>query len=84
MLDLATEKTHLAKAELDITEGEDRVTHQAGLVERLRVAGQDVAVAERLLSTLRQTLLAWKDHRNIILMTIARLEREQGGSERHR
>lgn len=81
MLDLATEKTELAKANRDITEGEDRIRHQAELVQRLRAAGQDMAVAERLLVTLQQTLAAWKDHRDLILMAIARLEQEQGGSD---
>ena len=83
MLDLATEKTELAKANRDITEGEDRIAHQAELVERLRAAGQDVAAAEKLLTTLQQTLSAWKDHRDLILMAIARLEQERSRSDKH-
>jgi len=58
MPDLATEKMDLAKAERDISEGEGRITHQADLLERLRATGRDVAAAERLLLTLRQTLSA--------------------------
>jgi hypothetical protein len=76
-MDLAMEKDHLAKAELDLVEGGARVRHQADLVERLRGAGQDVVAAERLLAILEQTLEAWRDHRDLILITIARLEKEQ-------
>ena len=77
MMDLATEKEHLAKAELDLVDGGARVRQQSDLVKRLRGAGQDVVAAERLLATLEQTLDSWRDHRDIILTTIARLEKEQ-------
>ena len=79
MSDLATEKDHLAKAERDIVEGEERVERQAELVGRMRGAGQDVSLAEALLRTLCETLQQWKDHRDEILRAIARLE-GQGGA----
>jgi hypothetical protein len=74
MLDLATEKEHLAKADSDIAEGERRIARQADLIEEMRGNGQGMAEAEHFLDTLRQTLQAWRDHRDIILSTIARLE----------
>lgn len=73
-MDLATERQHLAKAELDLAEGRARIDQQAELVRRLRDAGQDVVAAEGLLALLEQTLEAWADHRDIILKAIARLE----------
>lgn len=80
MLNLAEERRVLAKAERDIAEGEARISRQAALLERLRRGGRDVARAEALLETLRQTLRAWQAHRAEILRTIARLESEASGS----
>ena len=79
MLDLATEREHLAKADRDIAEGEARISHQVELIERLREQGHDLSNAKGLLSTLEQTLQAWRDHRDEIIRTIARLE--SGGME---
>ena len=76
MPDLQTEQEHLFKAERDIVQGERRITAQALLVERLRRGGHDTREAERLLLNLRQTLDAWRDHREAILREIGRLERE--------
>lgn len=75
MQDVLAEFDHLAKAERDVADGERRVTAQMLLVERLRGAGQDAHEAERLLLNLGQTLQAWRDHRELILREIARLER---------
>jgi hypothetical protein len=82
MIDLETEKENLAKANRDISEGEDRIARQTELVERLRRSGHSVAQAERLLDTLHQTLQSWRDHRDEILRTITRLEmgRPEGSS----
>jgi flagellar motility protein MotE (MotC chaperone) len=80
MLDLATEREHLAKADRDIAEGEARISHQVELIERLREGGHSVSDAERLLTTLQQTLETWQNHREEILRTIARLERGELGS----
>ena len=76
MLDLATEREHLAKAERDIAEGEERISRQAQLIERLREGGHSLSEAQALLATLTQTLQTWRDHRDEILRTIARLESE--------
>ena len=75
MLNLATERATLVTADRDIAEGEARVRHQLELVDRLREQGHTVSEAEDLLSTLEQTLQAWRDHREEILRTIARLEK---------
>lgn len=80
MLDLATEREHLAKADRDIAEGEERISRQAELIERLREGGHSLSEAEGLLATLTQTLQLWRDHRDEILRTIARLESRRLGA----
>lgn len=70
MPDLATERAHLAKAERDITEGEERIFRQEELVAYLRSRDQNTTEAEALLRVLQETLLAWKAHRDQILRTI--------------
>jgi hypothetical protein len=74
MPDPAVEREHLAKAELDITEGERRVTSQILRVEEMRLGGHDVSEAEKLLLTLRQTLATWYEHREAILQELSRHE----------
>ena len=74
MPDLATERAHLAKAERDITEGEERIFRQEELVAYLRSRDQNTTEAEALLRVLQETLLAWKAHRDQILRTIDDLE----------
>ena len=74
MPDLAMERAHLALAERDIIEGEDRVFRQDELMALMRSQGQNTAEAEALLRVLRETLLVWKAHRDQILRTIASLE----------
>jgi hypothetical protein len=74
MLDLATGRRHLARAEIHIAEGERRIDRQAALVARLRRSGQNAAQAEALLTTLRQTLASWQGHRDAIRRIVADLE----------
>ncbi|MBV9749245.1 MAG: hypothetical protein JO157_10555 [Acetobacteraceae bacterium] len=74
MTELARERESLVKADSDIADGERRITAQTLLVERLRRDGHGTGEAERLLQTLRQTLEAWKEHRDEIRVVIARLE----------
>lgn len=74
MLPIDMERAHLAKAELDIVEGQARIDRQIELLERLRPTGQDLSQAQALLEVLQQTLQTWRDHRDEILRTIARLE----------
>jgi hypothetical protein len=72
MLDPAIEREHLSLAERHIVEGEERITMQMLLVDRLRTDGHDVTEAERLLLILRETLVAWHGHRDEILRELAR------------
>jgi hypothetical protein len=74
MSTIAVEKTHLAKAELHIVQGESRITQQQVLVDRLQRDGHDIREAEKFLSTLRETLGIWHAHRGEILGEIARLD----------
>ena len=75
MADLAMEREHLVNADSDIAGGKRRVGAQALPVERLRRDRHKTVDAEALLLTLRQTLDAWKAHRDEIRRAIARLER---------
>lgn len=74
MSDLQTEQEHLAKANCNIVEGEQRIATQLLLIEQLRTAGRDVSRAERLLLNLRQTMETWLVHRDLITQEITRLE----------
>jgi hypothetical protein len=72
MPDPAIEREHLSKAERHIAEGEERITRQMLLIDRLRREGHNVSEAERLLLTLRETLVTWQEHREEILRALAR------------
>jgi hypothetical protein len=72
MLDPAIEREHLSLAERHIVEGEERITMQMLLIDRMRRDGHDVREAERLLLTLRETLVTWHGHRDEILRELAR------------
>ncbi|MBB3021536.1 hypothetical protein FHR70_004637 [Microvirga lupini] len=72
MPDPALERVHLAKAERDIAEGEERITRQMLLIERMNQEGHDTAEAERLLLTLREVLAEWQAHREEILRVLER------------
>lgn len=67
MFHLALERRHLAKADLDIAEGEKRITKQMIRIETMRQSGFDTAEAEKFLETLQETLAAWQEHREDIL-----------------
>jgi len=68
------EREDLAKADIDIAEGEKRVAEQIALVERLAAHGHDLTEAKKLLQNYEQTLEAFQAHRQIILDEIARQE----------
>jgi hypothetical protein len=74
MNELATELANLGKAELDIAEGEARITRQQMIIDAQREIGEPVLKAEDLLQSLETTLAAWRDHRQQILGRIAYLE----------
>ena len=75
MPDLAMERAHLAQAERDILEGETRVLRQEELVAQLQAEGHNSIEAETLLRVFRETLQAWKAHRDQILRLIDDLEK---------
>ena len=74
MNELATELANLGKAELDIAEGEERITRQQIIVDAQRAKGEPAVKAEELLQSLNSTLAIWHDHRQQILGRIAYLE----------
>jgi hypothetical protein len=74
MSNLPLEREHLAKANRDIAEGEQRILAQIQLLEQLRRKGHETDQAELLLLNLQQTLAVWQAHREQICRTIARLE----------
>lgn len=75
---LAIERDHLAAAQRDVLQGEQRVAEQVELLERLKRGGHDTAQALAFLEALEQTLSAWREHREQICLAIARLEHRQG------
>lgn len=77
MLSIAEERSHLAKAEQDVAEGERRIAEQTDLVERLKRQGHETDRAEKLLVTLIETLQAWYAHRDEIRRTLAQLGSDQ-------
>ena len=66
-MDREQERQHLKQANADIADAYDRVRHQHALIARMSARGQDTALAEALLATLRNTLAAMENHRRIIL-----------------
>ena len=74
MLSLDQERAHLAKADLDIVEGQRRITAQELRIQEMRLNGRNTLCAEELLGTLQATLVQWCAHREEILRTIRRLE----------
>lgn len=74
MPELDKERQHLVEADGHIAAGEQRITSQMLIIERLRAASRETKAAEALLAQLQNTLEAWNAHRNSILQEIARLE----------
>ncbi|WP_336492134.1 hypothetical protein [Methylobacterium nigriterrae] len=74
MHDVQQERERLAEADRHIAEGRRRVTDQVALIARLAQDGHNTAEARHLLVTLEETLEEWREHRQHILGTIARLD----------
>ncbi len=74
MFDPILERKHLAKADLDIAEGEMRITKQMIRIEMMRQEGFDITEAEKFLGTLQETLAVWQEHREDILRSLAQHE----------
>jgi hypothetical protein len=74
MVDLHQERNHLILADRHLVEGEQRITEQLALIQRMTRQGYDTVVANDLLRLLEQTLTLWQEHRQLILEAIARHE----------
>jgi hypothetical protein len=72
--ELQEERGQLAKAELDIAEGRERIRHQMDLIRRLQRDGHPVDQAKALLTNLEDTLRAWQTHQSAIIERIKYLE----------
>lgn len=73
--DLQREREDLILADRHIIAGEERITVQLALIQRMTQEGYDTTMARDLLRLLEETMASWQDHRQIILDTIARHER---------
>jgi hypothetical protein len=74
MLRLELERLTLVQADRDIEQGEARIERQRELIKHMLTDGRDIGEALVLLNLLRDTLTTWREHRDEIIKTIARLE----------
>ncbi|MCO8590311.1 hypothetical protein [Burkholderia multivorans] len=72
---LAQERGHLALADQHISEAEQRLAGLAALIARRRSNGVDASSALALLGLFEDIIATYRDHRQLILDSIARLER---------
>ncbi|MBQ0821513.1 hypothetical protein KBI52_15030 [Microvirga sp. HBU67558] len=75
MNDLQREREDLVTADRHLAAGEQRIAEQLALIQRMTRDGHDTALARDLLRLLDETMVAWQEHRQLILDTIARHER---------
>ncbi|WP_262272278.1 hypothetical protein [Microvirga yunnanensis] len=75
MSDLQRERGDLVTADRHLAAGEQRIAEQIALIQRMTRDGYDTALARDLLRLLEETMVTWKDHRQLILDAIARHER---------
>jgi len=78
MPDLEQERAALLKADQDIADGERRVTEQKLRIRQLIARGEDTTDALETLRLLRESLEIWREHRQSIVDTIARLTARSG------
>jgi len=74
-MDEQTELAHLRKAEFDIAKARERIARQEELIERLQAQGHDITAAQSVLHTMRDTLGAMEEHREVILQHLAAAKR---------
>jgi hypothetical protein len=72
--ELRREQDHLVKAEAGLEQGWSRLRVQQDLVQHLQSSGRDTAQAERLVQLMKQSLVEWERHRQLIEQRIALLE----------
>ncbi|WP_414475373.1 hypothetical protein [Microvirga sp. M2] len=75
MNDLQREYQDLVQADRHLAAGEQRIAEQLALIQRMVEQGYETARAKDLLRLLEETMVAWRDHHQLILDTIARHER---------
>lgn len=73
---LRKEQQLLVKADADIEEGWSRLRNQEDRVRELEAGGYDTRLAQRLVSTLKQTLVEWERHRTLIEQRVNYLQGE--------
>ncbi len=71
---LRKERELLVKAEADIEEGWTRLRTQEDRVREMQGGGHDTRLAQKLVSTLRQTLIEWERHRALIEQRVVYLK----------
>lgn len=71
------ELQHLAAADAYVARAECIVSEQAAKVEILRERGYDTALAEQTLRTFDITLQTLRDHRDVIIRTIAQIDQDR-------
>ena len=75
MLDRAKEEEDLAKAEVDIAAARDRIARLELAIEAVAEQGEDTAIGDRILHSMRETLSAFIEHRNTIQRTIEAIDK---------
>jgi hypothetical protein len=75
MLDREREELDLAQADLDVMAARERIARLEQALEAMAERGQDTAVGERILRTMRETLAAFVGHRDAIRQTIEAIDK---------
>ena len=72
---LQREHEDLVLADRHLAAGEQRIAEQIALIQTMTKQGYDTALARDLLRLLEETMVTWREHRQLILDAIARHER---------
>jgi hypothetical protein len=72
---LAQERGHLALADRRIKDAEQRLAALGALIDQRRASGVDASSALHLQGLIEESVAIFRDHRQLILDAIARLER---------
>jgi hypothetical protein len=72
------EEAQLSRADYHIQRAQENIERQKELVQELDKDGHDTSNALRLLATLKDTLVAMQEHRQLIIEEIARLRNVPG------
>jgi uncharacterized protein (UPF0548 family) len=76
-LELERERRDLAQCDRDITKGQERIRKQLIALAQLRAHGLETGDGERLFGVMRDTLVQWERHREMIVARIAYLEQQE-------